>query len=114
MSIYDTALALINAHGEKIPITRKTGGAVDPVTGSRASDTTQTFYPYGVPISDKVSIGKYFSAVTGTDKVYMMDASISYQNGDKATIGSDVMVIDGIETESKNGVPVYHMVKFVK
>lgn len=114
MSIHDIALALINEHGEKITITRKIGGSVDPITGSRSSGAEQKYYPYGLPISDKVSIGKYFSTVASTDKVYMMDASVAYKNGDKALIGSDVLVIDEVEKESKNSIPVYYMVKLVK
>mgnify|MGYP000291880615 CR=1 FL=1 len=114
MSIKDTALSLIEKHGQEIKIIRKVGGSVDPVTGSRSSETEQEFYPYGLSISDKKSIGKYFSSVSGDEKVYMMDASITYKNGDKALIGSDVLAINEIATESQKGVPVYYMVKLVK
>lgn len=114
MSIQDTALRLINEHGEKITITRKSGGSVDPITGIRASQAEETFYPYGLPISSKMDIERYFSSVSSSDKVYMMDASVTYQNGDKALVDGSIHTAKEIQKESKQGTAIYYMVRFVK
>jgi len=114
LSLQETTLRLINEHGVELPLTRKTGGDIDPISGKRPAETVTTLYPHGLAISDKTTIAKSFSSVSSTDKVYMMDASVDYQTGDKIKADGQMMAVKETEKVSQGSTPVYYMVRLVK
>lgn len=115
MSYFDVALEAINEHGEKLSLTRQlSGGSVDPITGAKLPGTFETVYPYGLPISDKKTIGKYFSSVVGHEKVYMVDASEEIKPGLQLATDSDTYRVLEVEAEKYKGTVIYYMVKLAK
>lgn len=115
MSIQGTALSLINEHGERLALTKQlSGGSVDPVTGIKLAGTFETAYPYGLPISDTKTIGRYFSSVSSQEKIYMVDASEVITPGLQLATDSDTFRVLDVEAEKYKGEIIYYMVKLVK
>tara|TARA_R110001599_G_scaffold339851_1_gene559710 strand:- start:10257 stop:10604 length:348 start_codon:yes stop_codon:yes gene_type:complete len=115
MSIHDTALTLINAYGKKLSLTRQlSGGSVDPVTGIKLAGSFETAFPYGLPISDKQTIGKYFSSVASEEKIFMVDASYKIKPGFQLSTDSGTYRVIDVESEEYKGTAIYYMVKLVK
>ena len=115
MSYFDVALEAINEHGERLALTKQlSGGSVDPITGLKLAGTFETAYPYGLPISNKKTIGKYFSSVASSEKIYMVDASEEIKPGLQLSTDSDTYRVLDVEVEKYQGVAIYYMVKLVK
>lgn len=114
MSYQDTALRMLSEHGESLILTKHTGASVDPVTGDRTAGTTITAYPYGVPITDKKTVGKYFGSADSVEKVYIIDAAVVIEPGLQIECSEGVFRVSEVKAQKYQGADIYYIASLVK
>lgn len=102
-----TALRLLTRFGATVTVSRETAGAYDPVTGTNAAGTTQTWTPSGLRLdySQREIDGTLIKA--GDQRVYMSAvAGLDPQTGDTVTLGADVWRVVTSRTLAPAGTAV--------
>lgn len=115
MSLYETALRMLNEQGEALTLTtQQSGGDIDPITGEKEAGTIQTETIYGTPVSNKFTVEKYFSGLTSEESVYMTDASQEIKPGHTITNGLGTYRVVEAKPLRPKGQNIYYMVKLVR
>ena len=102
-----TALRLLTRFGQALTVTRETPGAYDPVTGTDAAGTSQTWTPQGVKLDYSQREVDGTSIKAGDQRVYMSaEAGLDPEAGDLVTIGSEAWRVVVSRTLAPAGVAV--------
>ncbi len=113
MTLQNTALDLINENGSTLTLARKTGAAVDPVTGIRAGSTVTTLTTKAVEIDDQSLISRTFGTINAGDKILMLHSGIEPHLADIATFDGREMVVHDIRKKSAQDLVMYYYIRLI-
>lgn len=110
----NTAAPLIAQYGRDMALVRETGGTYDPVTGFETGSTTQELPVKGV--LTELTEGSSFSSngqsvssnVLVGDRMVLLEAKETVQDGDQLKIGSEVWNIVDYNAIEPGGVTVVY------
>jgi len=105
---------LIRAEGVELTLIREAGGDVDPVTGKRATSTSETFKPFGFPSKDSEKLAKLVNGVSLNDRTFKLDTTVQPELGDLITIEGQTFTVREIDIPYMDGKPACFVVGLVK